>query len=130
MNCSKGLAASLKIFLSKNSFQLHEKTLEKKRVQRQSILTWAVWHFATSLTTWTTTSILIFFNEKVLKCRQHLFILHFMLLPSCCKFQSFKHEIISTISLLKLQRRSSMTLPTREKVDSELMVETDTLIIF
>jgi hypothetical protein len=56
MNCSNGSTVSLKTFLSKNSFQLHEKTLERKRVQRQSILTWAVWHFATSLTTWTTTS--------------------------------------------------------------------------
>jgi hypothetical protein len=86
MNCSKGSTASLKTFLSKNSFQLLEKILERKSVQRQSILIWAVWHFTTSLTTWTTTSTLIFFNKKVLKCRQQLFILHFMLLPSCCKF--------------------------------------------
>jgi hypothetical protein len=32
-------------------------------------------------------------------------------------------EIISTISLVKLRRHSSMTLPTRENVDSELMLE-------
>jgi hypothetical protein len=125
---SKRFAASLKTFLSKNSFELHEKILKKEKST-----TTIHSHFGSTLTSTLISTLtsnvistlsLIFIIEEVLKCRQKLFILNLMLLRAAPSSQSFRHEIISTISLVKLRRRSSMTLPTRENVDSELMIET------